>query len=88
MKVTRCQEPAAFAFAVSSFGLPVSTWTYAIEAATGGCTVTETWTDRRQRWFATVGGLVTGVSNRPEATRSGIEATLAAVKRAAEGRTG
>lgn len=83
-KVTRCQEPRAFAFDVSSFGLPVSTWTYAIEPSDGGCTVTETWTDRRSGWFAALTGPVTGVTNRSEATRSGIEATLKALQKAAE----
>lgn len=88
-KVTRCQEPSAFAFDVSSLGLPVSTWSYVIEPAEGACTVTETWTDRRAGWFAAFSGAVTGVSNRSEATRSSIEATLAAVQRAVDvGRTG
>jgi hypothetical protein len=83
-KVTRCQEPSAFAFEVSSFGLPVSTWSYAIAAADGTCTVTETWTDRRAGWFAALSGVVTGVPNRTDATRSSIEATLAAVQRVVE----
>ncbi len=83
-KVTRSQEPSAFAFEVSSFGQPVSTWSYAIEAAEGACTVTETWTDRRSGWFAAISGAATGVANRTEATRSSIEATLKAVQRAAE----
>ena len=83
-KVTRCQAPWAFAFDVSSFGLPVSTWTYAMEAAGNACTVTETWTDRRAGWFATLSGVATGVSNRTEATRTSIESTLAAVQRAVE----
>jgi hypothetical protein len=84
VKVTRCEEPSLFAFDVSSFGLPVSSWSYAIEAAEGACTVTETWTDRRAGWFASLTGVVTGVSNRPEATRAGIDATLKAVQKAAE----
>ena len=87
VKVTRCQEPSTFAFEVSSFGFPVSTWSYAITAVEGGCSVTETWIDRRAGWFAAVGGVVTGVSNRSEATRSSIEATLAAVQRTAERKT-
>lgn len=83
-KVTRCQEPSAFAFEVSSFGLPVSTWSYAIAPLDGTCTVTETWTDRRAGWFAALTGFVTGVPNRTDATRSSIDATLAAVQRAAK----
>ena len=83
-KVTRCQEPVVFVFDISSFGMPVSTWSYAIEAGDGTCTVTETWTDRRSGWFASLSGLVTGVSNRSEATRAGIDATLKAVQQAAE----
>ena len=87
--VTRCEAPTAFAFDVSSFGFPVSTWAYAIEPTADGCTVTETWTDRRARWFAALTGPVTGVTNRAEAARTGIEATLTALQRAAEvSRTG
>lgn len=86
VKVTRCQQPTAFAFEVSSLGLPVSTWTYTIEPTGDGCTVTETWTDRRAGWFAALTGVLTGVPDRTAATRAGIEATLAAVQREVEAR--
>lgn len=83
-KVTQCTAPGRFAFEVSSFGFPVSAWSYVVDAVEGGCSVTETWTDRRAGWFAAVGALVTGVANRPEATRASIEATLAALRQKAE----
>jgi hypothetical protein len=87
-KVTQCQTPGVFGFDVSSFGLSVSSWSYLVEPTKDGCSVTETWTDRRAGWFAAVSGVVTGVTNRPEAARVGMEATLAALRQRAEkGRT-
>ena len=69
-----------FAFSVRSFGVPVSHWRYTIAPAEGGCTLTESWVDRRPGWFKGPAGLATGVTNRDEATVRSIEATLAAVK--------
>src|SRR5664279_3710 len=48
--VTECEPGRAFAFDVSAAGgLAVATWAYAFEPTDHGCTVTETWTDRRGR---------------------------------------
>jgi hypothetical protein len=69
-----------FVFGVTSFGIPVSQWSYTVEPAEGGVTVTETWTDRRPGWFKAPAGLATGVMDREQATGHGIEATLAAVR--------
>jgi hypothetical protein len=85
VRVLRCEPGRVFAFAVSSFGIPVSEWSYEITPAGGGCEVTESWTDRRPGWFKGPAGLVTGVRTRDDAsTAHNLEATLAAVKRVAE----
>lgn len=70
-----------FTFAISSvLGTPVSRWSYVIAPADGGCTVTETWEDRRPGWFKGPAGMATGVMDREAATARSIEHTLARVK--------
>lgn len=82
--VTRCEPGRAFAFAVSSIGLPVADWAYDIEPEGDGCRLTETWTDRRGGLITVAGRLVSGVSDRSAFTAQSIERTLAGVKEAAE----
>ena len=84
--VTRCEPGSAFAFAVSSVGLPVAEWAYEIEPDAGGtaCRVTETWTDRRGALMTSIGRLATGVADRAAFTALSIEQTLARVKAVAE----
>lgn len=82
--VTRCEPGRAFAFAVSSMGLPVADWAYDIEVDGDGSRLTETWTDRRGRLITLAGRLVSGVADRSAFTAESIERTLAGVKEAAE----
>ena len=82
--VTRCEPGRAFAFAVSSMGLPVAEWAYDIEAAGDGTRLTETWTDRRGALITLAGRLVSGVADRAAFTVESIERTLDGVKKAAE----
>lgn len=82
--VTRCEPGRAFAFAVSSTGLPVAEWAYDLEPAPDGCRLTETWTDRRGRLITLAGRLVSGVGDRAGFTAQSIEQTLARVKDRAE----
>lgn len=83
-KVVRCEPARAFAFEVSSVGLPVAQWTYELAETATGCTVTETWDDRRGRLVSFAGKLLTGVDDREAFTATSIEQTLAAVKQRAE----
>jgi hypothetical protein len=69
-----------FTFRVAFYRVPVSRWSYAFASADAGCTVTETWTDRRPWWFKGPAGVTTGVMDREAATASSIEHTLAKVK--------
>jgi hypothetical protein len=83
--VVECEPSRRFAFDVSSVGLPVARWEYDVAPrAGGGCTVTETWRDRRGRAMDTIGLLATGVGDRAAYTASSIELTLAALKQRAE----
>ncbi len=82
--VTRCEPGSCFEFAVSVFRLPIARWTYEIEAAGSGCRVTESFTDTRGRIAKTLGGPVSGVADRPNHNKDGMEQTLANLAAAAE----
>jgi len=75
-----------FAFDVTTFGMPVSRWTYRFAAVPEGTELTEEWLDRRGRGAHILGRVFTGrvASNRPEANREGIRTTLARLKRELE----
>ncbi len=90
---TTCRVVAAepgeeFAFDVTTFGMPVSRWSYRLAAVPGGTEVTECWQDRRSRGAHVLGRVFTGrVANaRPEANRDGMRTTLARLKRELEAR--
>lgn len=83
--VVRAQPGRAFAFEVRAGRLPVAHWSYALTPTASGCTLTETWQDRRGWLLTRLGGLATGVQDRTAFTSKSIDQTLAAVKAAAEG---
>jgi uncharacterized protein YndB with AHSA1/START domain len=83
-KVTEFDPQRKFTFAVSSYGLPVSDWSYELTSTADGCTVTESTTDRRGVLIRVGGGVVTGVYDRATHNLAGIKTTLAALKSAAE----
>jgi uncharacterized protein YndB with AHSA1/START domain len=85
---TTCRVVAAepgeqFAFEVTTFGMPVSRWSYRLAAVPGGTEVIECWQDQRSRGARVVGRVFTGrVANaRPEANRVGMRTTLTRLKR-------
>jgi hypothetical protein len=82
--VTESAPGRRFAFEVSSLGLPVACWSYDVVARPGGCTVTESWVDRRGGLISFLGRLATGVGDRTAHTATSIEQTLQAVKAQAE----
>lgn len=89
---TRCRITAAdpghaFAFDVDIGPLPISSWSYRIEPDGDGCTVTETWVDRREglRGRAMrIGGALIIPGPRDEHNRRTMQATLEALRDAAE----
>lgn len=83
--VTECEPGKAFAFDVSAGPLAVATWAYRLEPAEGGCIVRETFTDRRTPPFKLIGGLASGVWERREHNRRGMETTLERLAAVAEG---
>lgn len=89
VKVIRCEPGRSFAFAVSSYGIPVSEWAYDITPeGDGACTVQESWADRRPGWFKRPAEWVTGVADRDEnLAGANIENTLRLLKQSAESTT-
>jgi hypothetical protein len=77
-----------FTFDVTTFGMPVSRWSYRLAAVPGGTEVTEHWADRRSRGARVLGRVFTGrvASSRAEANREGMRTTLTRLKRELEGR--
>lgn len=86
VRVTACESPRRFGFDVDSLGLAVSSWTYDVTPRSGGCTVTETWRDRRGRAMDVIGLVASGVGDRTAYTAHSIDRTLAALKARAEAR--
>jgi Polyketide cyclase / dehydrase and lipid transport len=89
---TTCQVVAArpgeeFAFDVTTFGMPVSRWSYRLAAVDGGTEVTEAWLDKRGRGAHILGRVFTGkvARERPQANREGMRTTLSRLKQELEG---
>ena len=85
--VVAADPGAQLSFDISSvFGLPVARWSYRIEPDGGGSKVTETFEDKRGGTIKVLGTLVSGVGDRDDHNRKGMEATLARIKSEAEAR--
>jgi hypothetical protein len=80
--VVAARPGAEFTFDVTTFGMPVSRWSYRLAQVPGGTEVTESWQDRRVRGAHVLGRIFTGkvAEDRPAANREGIAATLARLK--------
>lgn len=83
--VTAATPGRRFAFETRLGPLTAAEWAYDITpAGDGGCTVTESWTDRRPGWLVVVGKHLTGVDDRVAHTRTMLDATLQRLKATAE----
>ncbi len=82
--VTAAEPGKRFAFAVAWGGVAISDWAYDFEATGTGCTVVESWSDRRPGAMRLASMPVMGVADRAKHNRRGMVVTLAALKRAAE----
>lgn len=81
--ITAADPGRRFAFDVDFLGVPISTWEYAFSEGSGGCVVTERWTDRRPGWMR-ASSIATGVRDRTLHNRRNMEETLRKLKSAAE----
>lgn len=86
--VTRSEPGRAFAFEVKGGPLAVALWSYEITPTATGCTLTESWEDRRGLLLTRTGGLLTGEPDREGYNARSIEQTLARVKARAEAEGG
>ena len=82
--VTAAEPGKRFAFSVAWGGLAISDWAYTFEPTGSGCTVVESWSDRRPGAMRLASMPVMGVVDRSAHNRRGMVVTLAALKRAAE----
>jgi hypothetical protein len=88
--VTRADRGAGFAFDVGFGPFPLSSWAYEIDSVEGGCTVTETWVDRREgrrgQAIRRAGSLIIP-GPRDEHNKRNIRASLERLKAAAQDRS-
>jgi uncharacterized protein YndB with AHSA1/START domain len=83
-EVVEVEPGKRFAFDVSFYGAPIARWTYELEADGDGTRVVERWDDHRWAAMRSISKVVMGVPDRPGHNRANMEATLAALKAAAE----
>jgi uncharacterized protein YndB with AHSA1/START domain len=84
--VVEAEPGRVFAFDVDGIGLGVSRWEYRIEPDEGGCIVRERWTDRRGGLMRVIGKAASGIGDRAEHNRAGMEETLRRLAATAESR--
>ena len=82
--VTAAEPGRRFAFDVDFAGVPISRWSYDLEATADGATVTEGWSDRRVHLLKLASVPLMGISDRAAHNRRGMQATLTALRAAAE----
>jgi hypothetical protein len=72
------------AWDVAAGPLAVARWSYRLEPADGGCTLTESFEDRRGVLIKVIGSAARGVGDTETHNRAGMAQTLANIKTAAE----
>jgi hypothetical protein len=85
-RVVTAEPGREFAFDVTTFGLPVSRWSYRLSPVPDGTEVTEHWQDRRSPGAYLLGRIFTGraAGSRPQVNSEGMRTTLARLKRELE----
>jgi uncharacterized protein YndB with AHSA1/START domain len=88
-RVVTARPGEEFAFDVTTFGMPVSRWSYRLVPGADGAEVTEVteaWLDRRNSGSRLLGRIFTGrvAINREQANQEGMRTTLARLKRELE----
>ena len=82
--VIAAEKGRRFAFRVDVGPIKVSEWDYTFDPTAAGCTVTERWTDKRNRLAKAAGGRLSGVDDRVAHNRRSMEETLTRLATAAE----
>jgi hypothetical protein len=76
VKVIDADPGKRFSFVVSVGPFKLADWAYDFEETPEGCRVIETWTDRRNGLTKKASGPASGVDDRAEYNRRGMEETL------------
>ena len=84
--VTAAEPGRRFTFDVRWGPWEISRWSYVIEPRDDGCRVTESWADKRVTALRVASPVVMGITDRAAHNRTGMQATLAALKLTAENR--
>jgi hypothetical protein len=82
--VTDADPGKKFGFEVTVGGVPIAHWCYEFDGDGTTTTVTERWFDKRPGWMESASAVLMGVPNRAEHNERNMQATLAALKTAAE----
>ena len=82
--VTAAERGRRFAFDVRWGPWAISEWSYVMEPTDEGCQVTEGWADKRTTALRVASPVAMGITDRAAHNRTGMQATLAALKTAAE----
>ncbi len=82
--VTDADPGVSFGFLVKVGPFDVARWLYLLEPTADGCRVRERWTERRSAVSKVLGQMATGVKDRAEHNRPGMETTLERLAAAAE----
>jgi uncharacterized protein YndB with AHSA1/START domain len=83
--ITQCEPGRVFRFDVQVGPLNLAQWTYEFLATDQGCVVTESTVNYENKLVAKLGDLLSGVTDRAEHNRAGMEQTLARLGKKAEG---
>jgi uncharacterized protein YndB with AHSA1/START domain len=86
--VTAAEPGRRFAFDVAYGPFPISAWSYELIGDGGDTIVREAWRERRPPWLRALTGRVMAVTDRVTHNRSGMEATLEALRAVAEPQAG
>lgn len=73
-----------FSFHVTTGPMQIAEWSFDLVPTEVGCTVTQTWVDRRGKLITFVGSKLSGVDDRTEFSRQSMEQTLAGIAAVAE----
>ena len=74
--VVSADQDRLFAFDVTSAGLKVARWSYALRPVEGGTEITESWEDQRSPLIGKITGVLLRVPDRGAHNRAGMEQTL------------
>ena len=83
--VIEAEPGRCFSFRVRFGPFQMARWTYDFFPEAEGCRVRETWTEMRPRWIVALDSRVMAIDDRATHNRSGMAATLAALRQHADG---